>query len=133
MGLIVVGLILLVFLSPTTAYSYLIFSLIVVGCGFGFFTSPNTNAIMGSVDKRYLGIASAMTGTMRLVGQMMSMAVAAMIIHVFLGEAKITITNTHQLMAASRVIFIIFTVLCILGTFASLARGNSIGQVKAVE
>ena len=54
-------------------------SLVVCGIGFGLFSSPNTNAIMSSVEKRYYGVASGMNGTMRIVGQMLSMGIAMMI------------------------------------------------------
>lgn len=42
-----------------------------MGLGFALFSSPNTNAIMGSVDKRFYGLASATLATMRVVGQML--------------------------------------------------------------
>ena len=37
------------------------------------FSSPNTNAIMNSVDKRYYGIALSTVGTMSLAGMMLSL------------------------------------------------------------
>jgi len=43
------------------------------GRGFALFSSPNTNAVMASVEKRSYGVASAILATMRLVGQMLSM------------------------------------------------------------
>ena len=51
-----------------------------MGIGFGLFSSPNSNAIMSSVEKRHLGVASGVVGTMRMVGQMMSMGIAMMLI-----------------------------------------------------
>ncbi len=43
---------------------------------FAMFSSPNTNAVMSSVEKHQLGVASATLGTMRGVGQMLSLASA---------------------------------------------------------
>ena len=126
MGIIVVGLILLYFLNIDTGNIYIIFSLIVVGLGFGFFSSPNTNAVMSSVEKKFLGTASATISTMRLMGQILSMAIAAMIMHIFLGDAKIMKTNVSQFMESAKVIFMIFAVLCFIGVFASLARGKKV-------
>jgi EmrB/QacA subfamily drug resistance transporter len=124
MAIIVAGLISLIFLTPETSSAYLIVTLLVLGFGFGMFSSPNTNAVMSSVEKRFLGTASATLGTMRLTGQMFSMAIAAMAIHVFVGDSVISSANIPGFMQSTRVIFIVFAVLCFLGIFASLARGK---------
>jgi len=124
MAIIVGGLIALIFLDIDSNKFYIVPPLIVLGIGFGLFTSPNTNAIMSSVEKRYLGIASATTSTMRLSGQMFSMAIASMAIHVFIGEAKINASNIPQFMHSIHIVFIVFAVLCLFGVFASLARNK---------
>jgi EmrB/QacA subfamily drug resistance transporter len=124
MSVIVVGLILLVFLNAQTGNAYLIATLFILGFGFGMFSSPNTNAVMSSVEKRFLGTASATLGTMRLTGQMFSMAIAAMAIHLFIGNEPIQDSNVTPFMQSVKVIFIAFAVLCTLGVFASLARGK---------
>jgi hypothetical protein len=61
---------------------------------------------------------------MRVTGQMMSMGIATLIIHIFIGEAKISPENMNSFLGSIRVIFIVFSVLCTLGVFASLARGK---------
>jgi len=124
MGIIVAGLGMLVFLDENTRNSFLVVSLVILGTGFGLFSSPNTNSVMSSVEKRYLGVASATIGTMRLAGQMMSMAIATLVLHAFLGESKIVPGNHLQFIAGSRIIFAVFALLCIVGVFASLARGK---------
>ena len=124
MVIIVIGLIALVFLTPETSHAYLVGTLSLLGFGFGMFSSPNTNSVMSSVEKKYLGTASATLGTMRLTGQMFSMAIAAMAIHIFIGNETISRDNYPDFMHSVRVIFIVFVVLCILGVFASLARGK---------
>src|SRR5512133_9950 len=124
MAVIVAGLIALVFLSANTNHTYLVITLFVLGFGFGMFSSPNTNSVMSSVEKRFLGTASATLCTMRLTGQMFSMAIAAMAIHIFIGNENIGVDNTRQFMASVKVIFVVFAVLCTMGVFASLARGK---------
>lgn len=123
MGIIVVGLIFLCFLDQNTGNVFLISSLVIVGLGFGSFSSPNTNSVMGSVEKKYLGVASATVSTMRVMGQIFSMAIAAMVFHIFLGDAKISDANINQFIQSSRVLFVIFAILCFIGVFASLQRG----------
>jgi EmrB/QacA subfamily drug resistance transporter len=124
MAVIVAGLISLAFLTIGTSHAYLVVNLFVLGLGFGMFSSPNTNSVMGAVDKKFLGTASATLGTMRLTGQMFSMAIAAMAIHLFIGNEPISSENIPGFMQSVRVIFTVFAVLCFLGVFASLARGK---------
>lgn len=124
MAIIVVGLMFLTFLKPDTKDLYLVVALFILGFGFGLFSAPNTNSVMSSVQKRFLGIAAATLGTMRATGQMVSMAIAAMAINIFLGNAPINIENTQPFMKSLSVIFLIFAVLCFFGVFASLARGK---------
>lgn len=124
MGISVLGLFLLSFLSRTTVLIFVAISLVVLGFGFALFSSPNTNAIMSSVDKRYYGLASAILGTMRLTGQMLSMGAAMLIFSLFLGKAKITPAYYPQFLSAMRTAFIFFGCLCLGGVFASLSRGK---------
>jgi MFS family permease len=126
MGLTATGLIMLCFVTEKTAVSSIVFLLLLMGTGFGLFSSPNSNAIMSSVEKRYLGIASGVLGTMRMVGQMMSMGIAMMLLSLYIGVQKINPATYSGLMHSMKTGFIIFSVLCILGIFASLARNNRI-------
>jgi len=125
MGIIVGGLVMLTLLTEQSRISYMILILAIVGFGFGMFSSPNTNAIMGSVDKKYLGIASATVGTMRLTGQMMSMGIATLILQIFIGNKPISAHLSTEFMTSMRATFFVFVILCTLGVFASLARGKS--------
>ena len=90
MGLSAVGLFFLVFISDATPLWYILGALVLIGAGFGFFTSPNTNAIMSAVEKKYYGVASGIVGTMRLLGQMLSMGIATMIFAIVIGHVEIT-------------------------------------------
>ncbi|MBU1019972.1 MAG: MFS transporter, partial [Firmicutes bacterium] len=74
-----VALLLFVFLDDFTATALVVGNLALLGVGLALFSSPNTNAIMSSVERRYYGIASGATGTMRLLGQMVSMGIATLI------------------------------------------------------
>jgi hypothetical protein len=95
-----------------------------MGIGFGLFSSPNSNAIMSSVEKKHLGVASGVVGTMRMVGQMLSMGIAMMILSVYIGQKQITPDVYPGFVAGMRTGFVIFSILCIIGIFASLARNS---------
>jgi EmrB/QacA subfamily drug resistance transporter len=51
------------------------FYLFVIGAGMGFFSSPNSAAIMNAVPAKYRGVASGMRSTFTNVGMMLSMGV----------------------------------------------------------
>ena len=124
MGFTVVGLVLLAGLDDDTNLRFIVASLMLLGFGFALFSSPNTNAIMSSVEKRFYGVASATLGTMRLIGQMFSMGIAMLIFSLLMGKAQITPENYPSLLASAKLAFTIFAILCFGGIFASLARGK---------
>nr|WP_321498284.1 MFS transporter [uncultured Methanolobus sp.] len=125
MGLTAIGLFLLTFVNEASSLWYIIATLVLLGVGFGLFSSPNTNVIMSSVDKRSYGVASGTNGTMRLLGQMLSMGIAMMIFSVVIGPVVITSEYYPQFVTSMHYAFILFTIFCIIGIFASLARGKS--------
>ncbi len=114
----------LAFLSYDTSILVISISLLVLGLGLSLFTSPNTNAIMSSIERRCYGVGSATLGTMRLVGQVMSMGIAMLVFSVYLGRVEILPENYPQFIDSVQVAFAIFAVLCFAGIFASMARGS---------
>lgn len=124
MGLTAIGLFLLVFLSPTTPLWAIVACLVLLGFGFALFSSPNMNAIMGSVERQYYGVASGTLGTMRLVGQTLSMGIATLLFGLYIGRVEITPSYYALFLASAKTAFAVFAALCTIGIFASLARGK---------
>jgi len=122
MAVIVMGLVGLVFITQHTSIYYIIALLFLLGIGFGIFASPNTNVIMSSVDKKYYGQASAVTGTMRMTGQALSMGIAGMAIALQMGNQKMAPQVYPQFLSSMQITFIIFAVLCSVGVYASSKR-----------
>ncbi len=60
--------------AETTAFGYIL-RLSPIGIGMGIFQSPNNSAIMGSVSRRRLGIASGLLSITRVLGQTAGIAV----------------------------------------------------------
>ncbi len=118
------GLFLLAFLQANSSLVFIVGSLALLGFGFALFSSPNTNAVMSSVEKKSLSVAAATLGTMRLVGQMFSMGIAMMLFALYVGKVKITPANYDAFLHSVKTGFLIFSGLCFAGVFASLARGN---------
>jgi len=125
MAITALGLFLLVSLGETTGLGTVVAYLVVLGLGFGLFSSPNTNAIMSSVEKRSLGIASATVGTMRITGQMFSMGLIMLVFSMTIGRVQITPEYYHLFMESMRSASVIFAFMCLAGVFASLARGRT--------
>jgi EmrB/QacA subfamily drug resistance transporter len=125
MALTTMGLLFFIFLDEDSALSLIIARLVLIGFGFAFFSSPNTNAIMGSVEKRFYGLASGSVGTMRSLGMMISMGIATLIFALFMGRVQITIEYYPLFLKSMRTAFVVFCLLCFGGIFASLARGKS--------
>ena len=124
MALTTLGLILLAMVNQDTTLLFVVCSLLVLGFGFALFSSPNMNAIMGSVAKKYYGIASGAVGTMRLLGQMLSMGIATLVFALFIGRAEIIPQVYPALIKSIKIAFIIFSGLCAAGIFFSLSRGE---------
>lgn len=124
LGLNTIGLILFTLLGQDTHLGFLIVCLVIMGFGYALFASPNTNAIMSAVDKRFYGVASAMTSTMRQVGGMLSLGIAMLMFALFIGRVEITPEYYPAFLTSMRAAFIISAVLCFIGIFLSLARGN---------
>jgi EmrB/QacA subfamily drug resistance transporter len=124
MACTVVALLLFTFLDQNTSLSYIVACLLLNGLGFAFFSSPNTNAIMSSVERRFYGVASAVTATMRMTGQMLSMGTTMLLFALYIGRVPIGPANHHLFLASMHTALIIFALLSVAGVFASLARGT---------
>jgi EmrB/QacA subfamily drug resistance transporter len=124
MALTLIGLMMLISLNSGSSMVYVIVCLMVLGFGFALFSSPNTNAIMSSVERRFFGVAGAMVSTMRQIGMMFSMGIVMMILALMLGESPIEPANQDQFVKSMKITFSVFAVMCFGGIFASLARGK---------
>ncbi len=124
MAFTTVGLLLLSFLDEKTTIGFIVASLFVLGFGFALFTSPNTNAVMSSVDRKFYGVASAALATMRLTGQMLSMGIATLILAIYIGKAQITPQYYPSFLEGEKIAFIVFGIICFIGIFASFGRGR---------
>jgi MFS family permease len=124
MALSAVGLFVFAFLAAGSMTATVLAGLILLGFGFALFSSPNTNAVMSSVDRGTYGLASATLGTMRLTGQMLSMGLAILIMGLTVGPSKVTPARVPAFLHGLRIAFVLFAALCAVGVLASYARGR---------
>lgn len=124
MALTGVSLFLFSTLSNGTDFVTVVLYSILIGIGFGLFSSPNMNSIMSSIEKKYFGVGSAMQSTMRLVGQMFSMGLAMVMFSIFTGKVQVRPEYHSNMMSSINTSFLVFGILCIIGVYMSFVRGN---------
>lgn len=99
--------------------------LVLLGAGFALFSSPNVSVIMGSVEPRYLGVASGLNSTMRTMGMMTSMTIITLIFSILMHGQPVTAETQPAFLASMRTALLIFCGLCILGIGCSWGRVRS--------
>jgi len=124
MALAVVTLTGFAFIRQDTNMWFVVAGLAILGLSFALFSSPNTNAVMSSVDGRHYGIASGILATMRVLGQTMSMSIVGLILAHYIGKTQITAANLPEFLRGFRIAFAFFACLCLVGVFASLIRSR---------
>jgi len=113
-------------------------ALAVVGVGMAAFSAPNTSAIMGSVARSQLSVASAFLGTMRVTGQALSVAILGGIAASHLGpggwKALLRVGGSPEAALAFaqgyRTAMLVGAGLALLGAWASLARGSQTAATR---
>ncbi len=106
-------------LDTSTSMGFLIVAMIIYGVGFGLFSPPNTNVIMGSVPAKDTSVASAAVATMRTVGQAMSMGILTLVFAFVMGNVPIVEEYYPLLVSSCQITCLICVVLCVASVFAS--------------
>jgi EmrB/QacA subfamily drug resistance transporter len=134
MFLVTVGLYFLSQLNTASSAFDVIWRLLIVGLGFGIFSSPNTSAVMGSVKQVKLGVASGTLATMRFMGQSIGLALLGMImatvltpnalLAVFTGLSMGDSLAATEFIQGMRNFFLIVSAIGALATLTSMIRGQ---------
>jgi MFS family permease len=119
-----IGLLCLSLITDRTPMAVIIAILALLGVGFSFFSSPNSNAIMSSIDKKFYGVGSGILATSRMIGQSFSMGFTMLVFALYLGRTEITPTLYPLFLKSAKLLFLFFAVLCCASIAASLARGK---------
>lgn len=97
--------------------------LMLIGSGFGIFITPNSTAIMGSVEKRQFGVASGMIGAMRTLGMAVSLTTVSLIFSLFMGTEGISATTVPAFLVSMKTGLVAFAFFSCLGAILSYLRG----------
>ncbi len=125
MGFTFIALLLFSLLTDSTSMALIAATLVILGLGFALFASPNSNAVMSSVTPKHFAVASAIMGTMRTIGQMLSMGIAMIIISLVMGRVIVTPEYYPAFLTSSKIIFAISCALCFGGIFASIYKDKA--------
>ena len=120
MSMVSIGMLLLCFLNENTPLYMIILAMVLHGLGFGIFSSPNSNIILGSVEKRYIATASASLSTVRTIGQSFSLGLLTLIFSFIMGNVIIVPSNYPLLVQSSQITMIFSTIFCIIAVVLSL-------------
>jgi MFS family permease len=124
MGLCALGIFALTRVEMATPLSMILAILGVIGMGFGLFSAPNTYAVFQSISPEQYGVASALLSTMRLMGHAFSMSIVTLALSFSLGDVSILPENRSLFLRTLHRVFLILTILCLLGLLASSVRGR---------
>ncbi len=121
MAVTAVGLFAMTFLKSRTSMIFIVSDLGFLGLGVALFASPNMNTITNSVEKKFYGTASGISGSMRLIGNMLSMGIVTVLFSLYLGRVQITPQHYPAFLNSLKTGFLIFALLCVAGIFATSA------------
>lgn len=124
MTLCTIGLTAFTLIGVDTPIQTIIILLVVMGLGFALFSSPNMNTIMSSVEKHQYGLASGISATMRIVGQMISMTVVTVFFAFYFGTRQVSEVPDPIFIQSMSVAFGVFSIICLIGIWFSFSRGN---------
>lgn len=117
---------LFLYLDENTPLIYLIYCLALLGIGFSLFASPNNNAIMGSIEKRFYGVGSSFLSLVRLLGQGISMAIVTMLLSIHkLEHNSPNINGDLNFMLHNS--FLLFSLFCVVGFICSICQKKEMG------
>ena len=118
------GLVAMAHFSAATPVWMIVTVLVWVGLGFAFFSSPNMNTIMSSVNKNQYGLASGTASSMRVIGQITSMTIATLYFAGLFGGKTIEAVPDYLFLTAMKWGFISFALISIIGIYFSFNRGT---------
>jgi hypothetical protein len=95
--------------------------MIIQGIGHGFFSTPNNNIILSSVDnKKDIPTASASVATVRNLGQAFSLGILTVTFAFIMGNVEITPSNYHLLVLSNQTTLIIISILSVISIILSV-------------
>lgn len=122
------GLFVLSLMKSQDSLLYIAVSLMLIGIGFGLFSTPNNNAIMSSAQPHEVGVASASMNLARTIGNLLGMSLVNLMVHYYLGNAQFTQEQTPALIQTITLAINMSLVFVLIACAVSAFRGKSASQ-----
>ena len=120
-SIITIALAILSQINYTTPIYVIVIAMILQGIGHGFFSSPNNNIILSSVDnKKDIPTASASVATVRNLGQSFSLGILTVTFAFIMGNVPIQPSNYDLLVLSNQITLTIITLLGILAIILAI-------------
>ncbi len=122
MVLCTLGLAFAAMLNAASPFPMIYGILLLMGLGFGIFSSPNTTAIMASIGPRDYGMAASFIATMRTTGMLTSMTIITVLLSHFLGDRPVTSATGKEFVSAMQTAMFLFSIMGVCAIGLSLGR-----------
>lgn len=123
-GIVAVGLFLLNLPFIMAEPWWIGLALLILGIGFGLFSTPNNNSIVSSVSKAEIGVASAAMNLGRTVGNLIGMSIVNTMIHIIIGDIPIEIAPLDNIAKTVEFALMLSLGMVLCACVASGARGR---------
>jgi EmrB/QacA subfamily drug resistance transporter len=129
-SIVALGFVLLNQLNMTSTATYIVCALLLVGFGFGLFSTPNNNAIMGAVKRHEVGIASASMNLSRTTGNLVGMSIVNLMMHYYLGDQSLSTEQNPALMSTISLALMMSLGFVLLACVISSLRGRQLSSLE---
>lgn len=119
-----IGFVILALLDQDSGLSQVVIALLVMGTGFGLFSSPNNNGALSVVPHDKLSIASSLLNISRTLGNMLGMAVVVFLFNLFIGNAQLVPEQYPALMRLLEIAFMLCAGYALMAAWRSWSRGK---------
>jgi EmrB/QacA subfamily drug resistance transporter len=123
-AVLVAGLLSLTWLPTDFVIWDLVWRLVLVGFGMGFFMSPNSSAVLGSVPRSRIGTASGTLAQMRINGQALGIALSSAVVAIRLPVHEASVGEAGALVLAIHDAFAVAALIAAIGIVASFFGGS---------
>ncbi len=133
-SIVTIALGMLSMIDSSTPLHMVVIAMVLQGIGHGFFSSPNNNIILSSVDnKKDIPTASASVATVRNLGQAFSLGILTVCFAFIMGNVPIQASNYHLLLISNHMTLTITTLLCSVAVILSIIGLRNSMKAKKIK
>ncbi|MBF0200308.1 MAG: MFS transporter, partial [Desulfamplus sp.] len=122
MAICTAGLICATSVNEATSIPFIIMIFILMGIGYGLFSSPNITVIMNSMPVNAYGQASSLAATMRTLGMLTSMTISSVLIVHHMGHQSVGTETAWLFVQSMQSAMMLFAVMGFVGVMFSMGR-----------